>query len=402
MAVELYTHQREAVNNTKNGSIIAGGVGSGKTITSLAYYVEQVCGGSITRNRPMKTPKDVVIITTAKKRDDLDWEKEAVPFGIFRDKTNSYSGVSISVDSWNNVKKYSEDTGKFFIFDEQRIVGNGAWVKAFLKIAKNNEWILLSATPADTWLDYLPVFLAHGFFRTRTEFMDEHVVWTFHGKYRKIRGFYNVSKLKKFRDQVLVEMPFERHTTRHLISTMVEFDEELFRTVWKKRWNVYDDCPLIDSAEMHRIGRKVVNSSPDRLKKIEELSKKHPKLIIFYNFDYELEALRTLKDTLDIEVAEWNGHKHQPVPLGDRWLYLVQYQAGAEGWNCITTDAMVFYSLTYSHKIFEQTQGRTDRINTPFKDLWYYVLMSDSKIDKIIWLSLIAKKNFHEGRLIKF
>jgi len=399
---KLREHQSIALPKIKNGSVVAGGVGSGKTLTALAYFVETVCEGSLTREFKVNMPTKLIVITTAKKRDEMDWETEACNFGIFVDPEDSYTQAEMIVDSWNNIGKYVGEEGSFFIFDEQRLVGAGAWVKAFLKITKNNQWILLSATPADTWMDYVPLFIAHGFYRNRTHFVEEHVVWTFHGRYRKIRGFYGASHLRSLRDSILVEMPFERHTIRHLVAEPVDHDETVFAKVWKKRWNVFDDVPLVDVAEMHRVGRKVVNSDPSRLDKIVELGGKHPRMIIFYNFDYELEFLRSLGGRMDVEIAEWNGHKHEEVPTSERWLYLVQYQAGAEGWNCTSTDAIVFYSLTYSHKLFEQSQGRIDRMDTPFTDLWYYILMSTSRIDTLIWKSLVAKKNFHEGRNTKF
>lgn len=399
---DLRPHQTQALERLSNGSVLNGGVGSGKTTTALAYYVQNVCEGALDRSKPMAKPRDLIVITTARKRDDADWESEALHYGIFRDPANSYSQSEFIVDSYNNMQKYVNRYGAMFIFDEQKLVGSGAWVKTFLKIAKKNQWILLSATPADTWIDYVPLFIANGFYRNRTEFVENHVVWTFHGKYRKIRGFYGVRKLESYRDQILVDMPYERHTTRHLVAEPVNYDRDLFNTVWKRRWNVYTNEPLVDSSEMHRIGRRVANEDPSRLDAIEALSAKHPRLIIFYNFDYELELLRTLMPRLDIPMAEWNGHRHENVPKTEKWLYLVQYQAGSEAWNCIDTDAIVFYSLTYSHKQFEQAQGRIDRLDSPFEDLWYYILMSDAKIDQLIWRSVSMKKNFHEGRIIKF
>lgn len=400
--MELRPHQREALDKLTNGSVLNGGVGSGKTHTAIAYYVEKVCGGDLNRRSEMTTPKDLIVITTARKRDDLDWQATALECGLFTDPETSYGHREFIVDSWNNIKKYVDREDCLFIFDEQRLVGSGAWVKSFLKIAKANQWILLSATPADTWIDYLPLFMAHGFFRTRTEFTENHVVWTFHGKYRKIRGFYGVRHLERYRDRILVEMPYEKHTTRHLLAEPVEYDVDLFNLVWRRRWNVYEDKPLIDSSEMHRVGRRVVNEDASRLEAIEKLVSEHPRIIIFYNFDYELEILRTLHSKLDIVVAEWNGHRHEPVPGTERWLYLVQYAAGSEAWNCIDTDTVVFYSLTYSHKQFEQSQGRIDRLDSPYEDLWYYILISTAKIDQLIWRSLVMKKNFHEGRNVKF
>lgn len=400
--MELWPHQVEALGKLKNGSVLTGGVGSGKTITALAYYVQNVCGGSLDRSYPMEKPRKLIVITTARKRNDLDWYSDGAHLGLFLEPELSYSGVEFIVDSWNNMQKYVNEYGAFFIFDEQRLVGKGAWVKTFLKIVKKNQWILLSATPADTWIDYVPLFIAHGFYRHRTDFTEQHVVWTFHGKYRKIRGYFGVKRLRQHRDEILVEMPFERHTTRHIRITPVDYDKDAEIMVWRKRWNIFTDVPLVDVSEMYRVARQVANEDPSRLDTLVELSKTHPRMIVFYNFDYELEILRTLMTKLDIVVAEWNGHRHEPVPDLDRWLYLVQYQAGAEAWNCVTTDTVVFYSLTYSHKLYEQAQGRIDRLNTPYEDLNYYVLKSDAKIDKLIWASLSTKQNFHEERNVKF
>lgn len=400
--MELYPHQEVALQELHNGSVLAGGVGTGKTLTSLAYYAQIVCGGVLDRSEPMKHPKELYVITTAKKRDSLDWESDAAKLGIFVQPELSYSQSDFIVDSWNNMGRYVDVENAFFIFDEQRLVGSGTWVKNFLKIVKKNQWILLSATPADTWMDYVPLFIAHGFYRNRTDFIEKHVIWSFNGKYRKIRGFFGVRHLERQRDSILVEMPYERHTTRHVVERPVAHDAEAFNMVWVRRWNIYEGRPIVDVAEKYRVARRLVNSDPSRLDEIVELGKKHPRMIIFYNFDYELDLLRTLMPKMDICIAEWNGHRHEEIPETERWLYLVQYQAGAEAWESIATDTIVFYSLSYSHRLFEQSQGRTDRLNTPFDDLYYYMLKSNSMIDKLIWKALVAKKNFHEGRNVRF
>jgi len=400
--VELRPHQEIALQELRNGSVLAGGVGTGKTLVALAYYVQIVCGGQLDRSAPMKHPKHLIVITTAKKRNSLDWERDALSLGLSIDPELSYSHKEFIIDSWNNMKKYVDREDCFFIFDEQRLVGTGTWVKTFLKIVKHNQWILLSATPADTWMDYVPLFIAHGFYRNRTDFIEQHVVWSFNGKYRKIRGFFGVRHLERERDSILVDMPYERHTVRHLVARPVVFDKDAFDLVWKRRWNIYEGKPLIDVAEMHRVARRLVNSDPSRLEEIVALGRRHDRMIIFYTHDYELEDLRTLMTKMDICIAEWNGHRHEEIPETSRWLYLVQYQAGSEAWNCIETDTVVYYSLTYSHKLFEQSQGRIDRLDTPYEDLYYYILMSESRIDALIWKALVAKKNFHEGRNVRF
>lgn len=380
--MDLYPHQEEAVKKLHNGSILWGGVGSGKSRVAVEYYL---------RN---EKPKDVYVITTAKKRDSLDWDGEFSRHGIGKEDGATVEG-RLTVDSWNNIEKYIGVENAFFVFDEQRLVGSGKWSKSFIKIAKHNNWILLTATPGDTWLDYIPVFVANGFYKNRTAFKREHVVYNTYSKFPKVDRYLSVSKLVRLRNSILVEMPFESHTVRTTKTIWCDYDKPLLDKALIDRWHVYEERPLRDVAELFLVMRKIVSSHPSRLGTIRSLLMDHPRLIVFYNFDYELEILRELNDT--VTVAEWNGHKHEEVPTSRSWVYLVQYVAGSEGWNCITTDTVVLYSLTYSYKNWHQAFGRIDRLNTPFVYLNYYVLKSKSVIDLAISKSLGNKKNFNES-----
>lgn len=404
--IDLKEHQTTALRKMKSGCILNGDVGTGKSITAVAFYLFNVCHGDIRRNgfgdfKAMEEPRDLYIITTAKKRNSLEWEGECARFGLSTHAELSHSGAKVTVDSWNNIEKYKEVKNAFFIFDEQRVVGWGAWSKAFVKIAHHNKWILLSATPGDVWMDYLPVFVANGFYKNKTEFTDRHVVWKRFSKFPQIDRYVDTGILLKHVRSITVNMPYPRHTKRHIEYVKVRHDEALFKRAWKDRWHVYEDRPIKDVGELFLVARKIVNSDASRLKAISELLDKHPRLIVFYNFNYELEDLRTLGKLHNIPSAEWNGQKHENVPDTDSWLYLVQYTAGAEGWNCITTDAMAFYSLNYSYKINHQAKGRIDRMNTPYVDLYYYILRSGAVIDSAILKSINEKKNFNEKNWIK-
>jgi hypothetical protein len=378
--MELKPHQQKALEKLADGKILWGGVGSGKSRVATAYYELE------------HRHKAVFVITTAKKRDSKDWEGEFARIVVGKETAATLHGI-LTVDSWNNLDKYKDIQDSFFIFDEQRLVGSGAWVKAFLKIAKNNKWIMLSATPGDTWLDYIPVFVANGFYKNRTAFKHEHVVYAPFSKFPKVARYLGEARLNKLRNKILVHMPYEKPTTRHQITKIVGYNEPLLSNVIKNRWHIWKNKPIRDIAELFAVMRRVVNSDPSRVRAIRELSDEHDKMVVFYNFDYELELLRGLQS--EIRVAEWNGHKHEDIPTGNRWLYLVQYVAGAEGWNCTETDTIVFYSLTYSYKYWEQAHGRIDRLDTPFIDLYYYILRSKSIVDRAIWSSLKAKKNFN-------
>lgn len=526
MRVELKPHQRKAVEQLANGKILYGGTGVGKGITALAYFYEKVCGGDLSNIPSMKEPRDLYILTTKKKRDELDWEEDALKIGLGT-HDDSLDGINVVVDTWNNIKKYAGVKNAFFLFDEQRVVGSGAWSRTFISLAKSNQWIMLSATPGDTWLDYIPVFVANGWYKNRTEFKQRHVVYNTFSKFPKVDRYLETGTLVRHRKNVLVHMPFQSHTRRIQHEIEVSYNKELFDLVKEKRWNPYEERPIRDVAELFSVMRKVVNSDITRLAAVQTLTQVHPKLIVFYNFNYELDALRQLgktgshtgkssgintrpisassrstegefgtpsathkstkevqtsgepssrpsttetgsdkcpssremlkkKQKVDgtdswgmpmtsgsstvemsstspknrshpdlsrsgrssdtdgstgapttdptsistetpVEIAEWNGHKHQPIPKSDRWVYLVQYVAGSEGWNCITTNATCHYSMTYSYKHWHQSYGRTDRMNSPFVDHHYYRLMSSSFIDLAVARALDSKKSFNEA-----
>lgn len=403
-AINLRDYQREAVENMRNGCVLCGGVGSGKSRTALAYYYTQN-GGIIKRKnstRMNKQPKDLYIITTARKRDTHEWDAELIPFMLSADPASNTYKNKVVVDSWNNIKKYAETSDAFFIFDEQRVVGSGVWVKSFLKIAKSNEWILLSATPGDTWMDYVPVFIANGFYKNRSEFIRNHVVYSRISKFPKVDRYINMGRLIRLRNRILVNMDFKRQTISHHEDVYANYDISLYKDVSRTRWNPFKNEPIANAAELCYVWRKIVNSDESRQTKLLELLEKHPKAIIFYNFDYELEILKSLYYGDKVEIAEWNGHKHQPIPDSYKWIYLVQYNAGAEGWNCIKTDTIIFYSQSYSYKIMQQASGRIDRLNTPFMHLYYYHIKSRSGIDLAISRALSNKKNFNEGRFVKW
>lgn len=399
----LYPHQGQAIDRMFNGCILNGGVGSGKSRTGLFYYFKEN-GGWIEGQEytPMKNPRDLYIITTAMKRDKLEWEDELSNYLMSTNPKANYYTNKIVVDSWNNIKKYVGVTNAFFIFDEDRVCGSGAWVKAFLKIVKSNKWIILSATAGDTWSDYIPVFIANGFYKNRSEFIREHVVYSRFSKFPKIDRYLGTGKLLKLRDHILIDMDFDRPTTQHHDDVYCEYDIPKYKEAMRTRWDPYKNEPIQQASGLCYVLRRIVNEDESRQVAVCEIFEKHPKLIIFYNFDYELELLKGIRYGDDVKVAEWNGHAHEPIPDSDSWVYLVQYTAGAEGWNSIKTDTIVFFSQNYSYKVMQQASGRIDRLNTPFRDLYYYHLKSRASIDLAIGKALREKKQFNESRWVKW
>lgn len=406
----LYDHQLEAIQKASNGCIFNGGVGSGKSRTGLYYYYKENGGSLLTYDDhiPMTNPQDLYIITTAMKRDNCEWECELANYYMSTEPDVSMYNNKIVIDSWNNIGKYVHITNAFFIFDEDRITGSGAWVNAFWKIAKNNNWIVLSATPGDTWMDYMPVFVANGFYKNKTDFTNEHAVYSRYTKWPQIEKYIGTNRLVRLRDRILIDMEFERSTVPHHIPIYVDYDKATYKDVLKRRWNIFKNEPIQQASQLCYILRKIVNTDESRVNALMDLLDDHPTAIIFYNFDYELDMLHQLfwgpeneEWAAGFEVAEWNGHMHQEVPRGNKWVYLVQYTAGCEGWNCIRTDTIVFFSQNYSYKVVTQAAGRIDRLNSPFIDLYYYHLKSRSSIDLAISRALDTKKKFNEGKFAK-
>lgn len=406
MQPEFDEGQLKALSKLRNGNILCGGVGSGKSRTGLAYYFCSVCGGQIDGKRrglkkdlvPMLWPKDLYIITTAKKRDKGEWEEELEPFGL---KVGENEKPKIVVDSWNNIKKYVDVTGAFFLFDEQRVVGYGSWSKAFIKIARSNGWIFLSATPGDCWMDYLSIFIANGFYRNKRDFENRHVIYSRYTKYPQVDRYVDDYILTRLRDSILVNIEYEKPTERHMDIRLVSYDREAYKALMKDRWNIYEDKPIENISELCYLLRKTVNADPSRIEMVLLIAKERPRLIIFYNFDYELDILRNAAWPEGTVCREWNGHKHEEIPDSERWVYFVNYMGGSEGWNCITTDSMLFYSQNYSYKATEQAMGRIDRRNTPYKDLYYYSFKTYAPIDVAIGRALKRKKNFNESMFFR-
>lgn len=390
----LYPHQYDALSRIQNGSILMGGVGSGKSRTSLAYYFTKVCDG---RLEPFKAPTkfvELIIITTAKKRDSKEWEAELNVFNI--------SGSDVIIDSWNNIKKYEDKKHAFFIFDEQRVPGKGSWVNSFLRITKKNKWILLSATPGDSWMDYIPIMVANGYYKNRSDFLHQHVVYKRYAKFPIVDYYINVDKLEWVRNKITVHMDCKRPAISHDVYYDCYYDKDIYDTIFKKKWDYYNNRPFENISALMYAARKVINSDDSRIETLGLILKKVPYgAIVFYNFDYELELIKQACDYFNISYAQWNGHAHEEPKLGEKHTaYLVQYTAGCEGWECTSTSDIIFYSQTYSYKVLKQAKGRIDRINTPHKDLYYHHLISDAPLDKAITKCLKRKEKFNETNFI--
>lgn len=376
--IELYDYQRRAVDRLHNGSVLCGKVGSGKSLTGLFYYMEN------------HSDLPLYIITVAKKRNDKEWHRDLEMLGI-----------EGTVDSWNNITKYLDVKDAFFLFDEQRAIGYGSWGTSFIKIARKNKWIMLTATPGDVWMDWMCIFLANNFYRNKTEFVDRHVEYNPYSKFPQIKRYHEVDRLERLRRHLAVPMADFRttKTNRQYINTA--FDKELYKQVIDTRFNPFTETPIMNASEFTQVLRRIINTSPRRIANAKQQIMTRDRIIVFYNYTYELDILKEICQELNRAYYQWNGQKHEHIPDAAEWVYLVQYTAGAEGWNCITTDTILFYSLNYSYRVMEQSEGRINRVNTSFNDLFYLYLKSPASIDDAIERSIRSKKKFNERNWVE-
>ena len=112
--ITLRPYQREAVEKLDNGKILCGNVGSGKSLTALVYYFEKECLGKLSKDdyKPMQKDIPLYIITTARKRDSLEWQRECANIALDISK--------VIVDSWNNIEKYKNIKNLLSIKDRRR------------------------------------------------------------------------------------------------------------------------------------------------------------------------------------------------------------------------------------------------------------------------------------------
>ncbi len=272
-----------------------------------------------------------------------------------------------------------------------------------VRFSRGNERSIVTAVYNRIAMDVasidMPVFIANGFYRNKTDFVSQHVVWDWRQpKYQRVERYLGIGRLIRLRKKILVDMDFSRKTISIHKDVIVEYDRALYKAICKERWNIWEERPIKNASEFCHALRRAVNQSEDRQRALLDIFRDHPRLIVFYNFDYELDILKGLDYGENVEVAEWNGHRHQPIPENGSWVYLVQYIAGAEGWNCILTDTIVFYSMNYGYRTLVQAPGRIDRLNTPFDRLYYYHLKSRSGIDLAIAAANREKKQFNEMR----
>lgn len=379
MAVTFKDYQKRAINQMHNGCILCGGVGAGKSLTSLGYIDKVYPSGT------------VYIITPARKRNTGEWFDDI--------RKNDMDETRFVVDSWNNLSKYKDVKDAFFLFDEQKVSGKGTWAKSLIRIAKSNQWILLSATPGDTYDDYATVLIANGFVRNRTTWYDEYCV-TKSQPFFHIVDHKNKDVIDMMIRRIFIKMDYQSDKKR--IERVIPIQarsagEEKEILMTHKAPGAQMPFTTFAAAIAY-----VRMNCYDKSKKTEALRKiieKHKKIIVFYNFLSEkLEIERAAIDA-NVTINFYNGQRHDPIPDTDEWVYGVQYNSGAEAWNCITTNAMVFYSPNYSYKTMEQAHGRIDRVNSPYECLYYYMLLNELNIDNKVMNALSSKKDFNEKML---
>lgn len=130
----------------------------------------------------------------------------------------------------------------------------------------------------------------------------------------------------------------------------------------------------------------------------ELLESTNDRMVIFYNFNAELEQLKVICEELDKPISQVNGSVKDLDNFEniDNTVLLVQYQAGAMGLNLQKANKIIYFSLTESSDLFEQSKKRIHRIGTT-QPCFYYILMCENSVEEDIYKSLLLKQDYNDA-----
>ena len=141
----------------------------------------------------------------------------------------------------------------------------------------------------------------------------------------------------------------------------------------------------------------------EKLQAFEDLiSSTQDRLLVFYNFNNELEILKNIAIKLEKPISEFNGEVKNlsNYENEENSVTFIQYQAGSMGLNLQKANKIIYFTLTETSELFEQSKKRIHRIGQE-KTCFYYLLICENSIEESILKSLEIKKDFTDD-LFKF
>ena len=292
------------------------------------------------------------------------------------------------------------------MLDESSMIKNETAKRTkFILSLKPSHTILLSGTPTDGKYEFLYSQLRLlGWKITKTAYYNRYIkteLRSYGGPmFRVVTGYKNVSELKaKLKEygavfakaEEVIKLPEKTFIKEY---STVSSDYKKFM---KDRIIKIDDKELTgDSTLSKRLYARMLCSaySKDKISRLIDLvNSTSDRVIIFYNFNTELEALRKVLFDRTISIVNGQVKDLKAYENNDNSVTLIQYQAGAMGLNLQMANRIIYFSLPERSELFEQSKARICRIGQE-KQCYYHIMMCHKSVEEKIYECLLMRKDY--------
>lgn len=415
--ITLFDYQKEAIENYKEKSFNLSDTGVGKTVMALGSFIESKC-------------KKLLVICLAPKV--VDFAEDGVLMNVDITPLNRGSKknkellaesdkVAISFESVWRIPEFLKwvDEDTFIIIDESHKVANTSSkvTKYVMKLSKKAKYTYLcTATPISNgkYEQYYPQLKMLGVYNgTKKEyynmFVDERMTRMGGSQFMQITGYRNIDLLENMVNQCSVNYKRDKP---YLPEDYVYKTKKpaMFNKLKKNRMYKTDNGEVIEldnSSKLFNALRcvshgfllginKQVSKEPfERLQAILE-THNNERVVIFYNYNIELEMLKQLLSKLKRPTSEYNGARKDLKEFKGKYngVVLAHYKSASTGINdFVISNVMVFNSLPLSSIELTQSKGRIDRQGQGKKPMYYFII-PDTPVEKKIFEQITNGKDF--------
>lgn len=405
--MKLYKFQQDIVNQLHNKyrCAVFSGCGTGKTI---------ICGELLKYH----TGKILLVCQASKVDDWIEHFTTYYPsvklFNLRKaqqlEQFNAYQSRCIGVVNYDLIYRREINRFNTLVLDESSEIkyDNTKKSRTILKmVSPKTSVILLSGTPCGGHYEnlYTQAKLL-GLGMTKTEYWNRYVNWyeiPIPGRpysIKKVVGYKNVddliNRLSKcgavfVKSEDVLDLPEQTFTVKTVDKPIAlkRFERDGSVVVYGKEYVAANVLVELTAS------RQLCNSKDKQQAFIDLINSINDRVVVFYNFDSELDTLKTL--VKDRPIAEVNGHTNteQIYHDNDNCVLFVQYQAGARGLNLQDGNKIIYYSLTLSSDLFEQSKKRIHRIGTKYP-CFYWILQTKDSVEESIYKSLNRQEDYNE------
>lgn len=411
--IKLYEHQKEALKISTHQDHVAyyHDMGLGKTFTGAEKMNE--LGAEI----------NLVICQKSKVNDWIDhfidyYSNQYMIYNLTNKKEldlfNQFEGYKIGVINYDLVwrrKELLKLEDFTLMLDESSLIQNEQAKRSkFIMKFKPKNVILLSGTPTGGKYERLWSQLHLLGWNISKEMYYNHYVdyeWDDSEGFPRmvIHGYKNEERLKRkmrqygcyfLKTDEVFDLPKQIHQTIK-VDTIKEY-----RTFREKSIVKVENVELVGDTTLTKMlyERQLCGQyNEDKLAAFSDLLEStSDRLIVFYNFNAELDALKHISDILGRVSSIVNG-KYKDLYAYDQKndsVTFLQYQAGAMGLNLQKANKIVYFTPPLSSELFEQSKKRIHRIGQN-KPCFYYYLICKSSVEEKIYRTLKMRKDYTEA-----